>query len=156
MSSATFASQTYVGETGIVDERLLSKQRELASLPDARLQHEVTKALRLELDLPADQRRRHVMGRLRSWLILEPEDARRISETFARALNDFEPEERHTIREAEEDAIMDGLSYREFERLAAVMPSLCHWQVPFWDELPRGAIPNSVAAALALAGTSEF
>jgi hypothetical protein len=154
MSSASFASQTLVGEIGIVDEGLLRKQQELAALPEIRLRDEAIKALHYELDLPADERRRCVIGRLRAWLTLETRDARRIANAFADALEGLTPEERHTIRETEEDAVMDGLSYREFERLTGIVPSLQHWQDQIWTQLApaRSGVPGSFAAALALAG----
>ena len=126
MSSATFASRTSVGEIGAVDEKLLSRQRQLVQLPELRLHEEATRTLRYELDLPADERRR----------------------------DQLEPEERHTIRETEEDAVMDGLSYREFERLAGFVPGLQHWQDAIWTQLvpPKTGVAGSFAAALAMAG----
>lgn len=49
---------------------------------------------------------------------------------------------------------MDGLSYREFERLAAFMPSLQKWRASFWQDasFPAGGLAGSFAAALAWAG----
>ena len=154
MSSATFASRTSVGEIGAVDEKLLSRQRQLVQLPELRLHEEATRTLRYELDLPADQRRRHVIGRLRAWLTLDMPDAKRIATAFDTALDQLEPEERHTIRETEEDAVMDGLSYREFERLAGFVPGLQHWQDAIWTQLvpPKTGVAGSFAAALAMAG----
>ena len=154
MSSATYASLTSAGETGAVDERVLSKHRWLVQLPEPELQQGVIKALRYELDLPGDERRRRVIGRLRAWLQLDTHDARRIAVAFEAAMENFEPEERHTIRETEEDAVMDGLSYREFERLTAFMPSLQKWKLPAWQDFTTASgLPGSFAAALALAGT---
>ena len=155
MSSATFASQTSVGEIGTVDERQIARQRLLLGLPDAALLGEIGRILRYELDLPADERRRAVIGRLRAWLAMDVKDARHIANAFDVALSHLEPADRHTIRETEEDAIMDGLSYREFERLTGFMPSLQHWQDSVWTELNHAAVsgvPNSLAAALAMAG----
>lgn len=159
MSPATFASQTNVGEIGAVDEKLLARHRELAQLAEHRLYEEAIKTLRYELDLPADERRRRVIGRLRAWLTLDVADARRVANAFDAALGQLEPEERHTARETEEDAVMDGLSYREFERLARFMPSLQHWQDTIWTQLApsKGGLSGSLAAALAVAGmTGEF
>ena len=154
MSSASFTSQTVVGEIGIVDEGLLSKQRAMAVLPEPELRDAALRALRYELDLPPDDRRRRIIGRLRAWLLLDTPDARRIANAFSDALATLTPEERHTIRETEEDAVMDGLSYREFERLTAIVPSLQHWQDRLWTQVApaRTGVPGSFAAALALAG----
>ena len=159
MSSATYASPITVGEIGAVDEKVLNRQRQLAELPEVDLYREALKALRYELDLPADERRRHVIGRLRAWLALNAQDARRIAVAFEAVLDELEPEERHVIRESEEDAVMDGLSYREFERLAAFKPSLQHWQDSLWSQFgpDRTGMPGSFAAALAIAGMAgEF
>ena len=90
MSSATFASRTSVGEIGAVDEKLLSRQRQLVQLPELRLHEEATRTLRYELDLPADERRRHVIGRLRAWLTLDMPDAKRIATAFDTALDQLE------------------------------------------------------------------
>ena len=154
MSSATFAALPVSGEIGIVDEKVLNKYRELAQLPELELQQEAARTLRYELDLPADERRRQVIGRLRAWLKLEAQAGRRLAIAFENALEQLEPDERHTIRETEEEAVMDGLSYREFERLAVFMPSLQKWREPFWQDaaLPAGGLPGSFAAALAWAG----
>jgi hypothetical protein len=118
------------------------------------LMAEAKKALHYELDLPADERRRRVINRLRSWLLLEAADARRIATAFDAALDEMEPEERQILRDTEEDAVMDGLSYHEFQRLSKVMPSLRKWDVPAWqtDASRRSGIPGSLAAALAWAG----
>ncbi len=155
MSSTTFASPVIAGEIGTVDESVLIRHRALAALPEPQLHIEALKALRYELDLPADERRRRVIGRLRAWLLLETSQARRIAAAFDAALDELEPEERHAVRETEEDAVMDGLSYREFERLRAVMPSLRQWDAPLWQSAAFGGsgIPGSLAAALAMAGT---
>lgn len=154
MSSATYAPLAVTGEIGAVDERILDKQQELAALPEVELHTEVLRALRYELDLPADERRRRVISRLRAWLQLDPIEARRVASAFEAALESLDPSERHSVRETEEDAVMDGLSYREFERLANVMPSLQKWREPFWQDssLPAGGLPASFAAALAWAG----
>ena len=154
MSSATFDSLPIAGEVGTVDERVLSRHRELSELPEIELGQEALRLLRYELDLPADERRRRVIARLRAWLQLDLPSARRIADAFEAALAQLEPDERHMLRETEEDAVMDGLSYREFERLAAFMPSLQKWREPFWQDasLPAGGLPGSFAAALAWAG----
>jgi hypothetical protein len=142
------------GEIGAVDERVLNRHRELAALPELQLHAEAVKVLRYELDLPADERRGRVISRLRAWLLLETTEARRIATVFGGAIDDLEPEERETVRETEEDAVMDGLSYYEFQRLRKVMPSLRKWDVPAWQTDPAGVfgIPGSLAAALAWAG----
>lgn len=153
MSSATYGSLALSPEIGAVDERVLNKQWALASLPEIELQHEALNGLRYELDLPSDERRRRVVSRLRSWLQLDARDARRIAVAYENALDFLTAEERHLVRETEEDAIMDGLSYREFERLAAFMPSLQQWE-PSWriDSFQGRGLSGSLAAALALAG----
>lgn len=154
MSSATNPSQTAIGEIGAVDERILNRQRELSTLQEQELHAEALRVLRYELDLPADERRRRVIGRLRAWLQMGPAEARRVATAFEAVVNELGLEDRHTVRETEEDAVMDGLSYREFEQLANVKPSLQKWREPFWQDssLPVGGLPGSFAAALAWAG----
>jgi hypothetical protein len=153
MQSATYGSLTLNAEIGAVDERVLNKQCALASLPEVELQQEALSGLRYELDLPSDERRRRVISRLRAWLQLDAQAARRLAVAYEGALEFLDAEERHSARETEEDAIMDGLSYREFERLATFMPSLQQWE-PSWriDNYGGRGLPGSFAAALALAG----
>jgi len=124
-------------------------------LPDRQLQDQALRALRYELDLPADMRRREVLKRLRAWLLLDPSEASRLARAFDDAGSRLDDAERELVRETEEDAVMDGLSFREFERLAGFMPSLAKWRTASLRAgLPRSGIPASLAAALALAGSS--
>jgi hypothetical protein len=135
--------------TGAVDERVLSRHRKLAELPESRLEQDALQALRYELDLPPDERRRRTVDRLRAWLLLDRSCARRLAEAFGRALTLLEPSEREALAETEEDAVLDGLAFREFRDLATFVPSLSKWRSFAESEPHMGPLPPSLAAALA-------
>jgi hypothetical protein len=158
MPSATHASQNFEGEVGTVDEKVLTRYKRLDGLPEAELLHEAFRTLRYELDLPSDLRRRHVIERLRAWLLLEPEHAAAVARAFADASERLDASERELLAETEENAVLDGLSYREFQRLAAFVPSLEKWNAASSPDPLSGdaGMPASLAAALILAGAWEF
>jgi hypothetical protein len=134
---------------GAVDERVLSRHQKLAQLPDATLEQDALQALRYELDLPPDERRRRTLDRLRAWLLLDRPSARRLAEAFAGASARLDASEQETLAETEEDAVLDGLAFREFQELASFVPSLAQWR-SFADRAPDlGPLPPSLAAALA-------
>jgi hypothetical protein len=100
---------------------------DIAGLERDELIEAATRRLYFELDLPATERRRRVIERLRNWLELDPESARPIAEAFAAAAAKLDQPDRDEIARAEEDAVMDGLGYAEFRRLAQFVPSLKKW-----------------------------
>ncbi len=135
--------------TGAVDERVLSRHQKLARMPDASLEQEALQALRYELDLPPDERRRRTLDRFRAWLLLDRPSACRLAEAFARASARLDAAEQESLSETEEDAVLDGLAFREFHELTSFVPSLARWR-SFADRAPDlGPLPPSLAAALA-------
>ena len=135
--------------TGAVDERVLSRHQKLATLPDATLEQDAIQAIRYELDLPPDERRRRALDRFRAWLLLDRPSACRLAEAFARVSARFDASEQETLAETEEDAVLDGLAFREFQEVASFVPSLAKWR-SFADRAPDlGPLPRSLAAALA-------
>jgi hypothetical protein len=140
--------------TGAVDERVLSRHRKLAQTPEARLEQDVLQALRYELDLPPDERRRRTLDRFRAWLLLDRPSARRLAGAFARASACLEPSEQQTLTETEEDAVLDGLSFAEFRELCGFVPSLAKWRLVTEGELLPGPLPASLAAALAFSSAA--
>jgi len=109
--------------------------------------------LRYELDLPANERRRHVIDRLRSWLDLDREDARSVAAAFEVCKRQLDPEEQKESEATEEDAVMDGLSYAEFQSLAEFVPSLQKWQAQLPVEAEPKGFLSSLFAALAMANS---
>src|SRR5690606_4770379 len=102
MATAGYASPSGASEVGAVDERVLARHRQLASLPDRQLQDQALRALRYELDLPADMRRREVLKRLRAWLLLDPSEASRLARAFDDAGSRLDDAERELVRETED------------------------------------------------------
>ena len=139
---------------GAVDERVLSRHRKLAQSPEARLEQDALQALRYELDLPPDERRRRTLDRFRAWLLLDRSSARRLAGAFDRASASLEPSERQTLAETEEDAVLDGLAFTEFRELCRFVPSLAQWRSVAEEEPRAGPLPASLAAALAFSGAT--
>ena len=135
--------------TGAVDERVLSRHQKLAMTPDATLEQDALRAIRYELDLPPDERRRRTLDRFRAWLLLDRPSARRLAEAFARASALLDASEHETLAETEEDAVLDGLAFREFQDLASFVPSLAKWRSFAAGAPELGPLSPSLAAALA-------
>ena len=150
MSTTSYASPATVEAPELHTDAASPYQR-LSDLPVELMLPEALKLLRYELDLPVFERRRHVVERMRSWLQLSPAEARRLAAGFADAAAVLDPAEREELRQTEEDAVMDGLSYAEFRRLAAFVPSLGRWRsrVASLEETDRSR-PGCLAAALAI------
>jgi hypothetical protein len=142
-------------DVGAIAESIVVRHRELACLSTERLAFEALKILRTELDLAADDQRRRVIERLRAWLLLDRGDARRLALGFEEAAEQLEASEREAIQRAEEDAVMDGLSYLEFHRLAEVVPSLRRLREgsPLGSDKHGKSFFESLATVLALSGS---
>ena len=143
-------------EVGVVPESGVARHRELARLSTEPLVFEAVKILRAELDLAADDQRRRVIERLRAWLLLDRTVARRLALGFEDAAAQLEDSEREAIQQAEEDAVMDGLSYLEFQRLAEVVPSLRRLRdgSPLGNDRHGRSFFESLAAVLAVSGSA--
>jgi len=98
--------------------------RNLLSLSPADLVARARQDLLAEIRLPDEQRREVVYRRLSAWLDIDGEDARILARAYDRAATDL-PEELQRCRlEAEQDAIFNGLSFTDFQRLARLVPWL--------------------------------
>src|SRR4051794_5763628 len=98
-----------------------SQSKALAGLPPEALLAEALRIIRYELDLPGYERRRHILHRLRGWLEMDHSQARRLAVAFEDCRSVLEATEQDELAAAEEDAVMDGLSYFEFQELARFM-----------------------------------
>jgi hypothetical protein len=118
-------------------------------LPDDRLVDALRRHIQAEYDLPADERRRAVAGRLRAWLRLG-ERAHRLVACYEKASAALPFHVERARLEAERDAVMNGLSYAEFRRLAEVVPWLRTWDGSFESEYAGPATDRTLATAAAL------
>ena len=129
----------------------VSGHQRFAAFPAERLLPEAIRILRYELDLPAYDRRREAVRRLRAWLQLPPTAANRLAVAFDEAAKSLDPVEREELRQTEQEAVMDGLSYAEFRRLADIVPSLRDWRTRIEAlEMTQSNRPGCLATALAL------
>ena len=139
---------------GLATDQLSLRFKCLAHMDDAFLAEEVRRLLNIELDLPPNDRRRRVIRRFQAWLQLEDSGLPRIAEAFHQATIELTPEERELIEDTEHTALLDGLSYTDFLRLADSMSYIRQR----WPESQRGdaarTLPNSLAMALAVANMS--
>src|SRR5581483_10595778 len=117
-------------------------------LPDDRLVEALRRHVQAEYDLPADERRRAVVARLRAWLEIG-ERARRLVDCYEKASASLPVHVERARLEAERDAVMNGLSYAEFLRLAEIVPWLRTWGGAFEGGLPP-ATDRTLATAAAL------
>ena len=153
MTTTSFAS---LPSTGVSDSNREEKYKQLADLPTEQLLAEAVRILRYELDLSGYERRRHVLDRLHTWLEMDSEKARRLAIVFDDCAAGLETSERDDIDATTEDAVMDGLSYAEFQRLAELMPSLGKWRQSIPESIATGSFGSSLAAVLALAATTDL
>ncbi|TAJ21742.1 MAG: hypothetical protein EPO65_00810 [Dehalococcoidia bacterium] len=114
-----------VGELRLLPHHMLHQHyRNLLTLSpddlDARLREEVA----AEVRLPADQRREVAYRRLSAWLDMDGEDARILSRAYDRAATGLSEELSRRRLEAERDAILNGLTFHDFRRLARFVPWL--------------------------------
>jgi hypothetical protein len=133
--------------------RLLHLHRRLAEMPIGEVRQECLRALRYELDLPRPGGRSRVIDRLRSWLALPPETARRVIEAFGQAKDGLLPLERIDLADMERDALFNGLTFGEARRLRELVPWLTMLEpLPAGEMPPPPRRPTWFATALALAG----
>jgi hypothetical protein len=134
------------------DAQVLFFYRKLGSLDAADLDDQLLRAIRYELDLPGLAQRRRTLDRLRAWLALPRDEARRVAAAFERATAALLPLERQDLQEIEQDAILNGLSFEEFQRLRDIAPWLkALTPLPAGEQAPP-RVPPLVTAALAMAG----
>lgn len=149
MTSPTVRSGLSV--PGFATDQLSLRFKCLAQMEDAPLIEAVRRLLNIELDLPPNDRRRRVIRRFQAWLQLEDSGLARVAEAFHRVTVELPPEERELIEDAERTALLDGLSYSDFRRLA----DSASYIRQRWPESQRGDAaptpPSSLAMALALA-----
>jgi hypothetical protein len=132
------------------DAKVLLFYRGMASLDASAVEQEILRALRYELDLPGLAQRRRTVDRLRAWLALPRDEARRIAAAYERATASLLPLERQDLQELERDTVLDGLSYEESRRLREIAPWLPALDpLPSVDEAPP-LRPSFVATALAM------
>lgn len=97
---------------------------ELLYLPTDDLRRRAVEELRAEATLPADERRAVARARLAAWLELDGEDTRILARIYDEAARSLPQAEMEAWLEAERDAVLHGLSFREFTRLADMVPWL--------------------------------
>jgi|SRR5581483_4032436 len=132
---------------------LLTTFRHQALLPGDERQRAALRRIHYELDLPADERQRAVLDRLRAWLVLDREEASRLAQAFEAACRELPSEDLADVRDAHRDAMFNGLTFHEFERLTALLPSLGDWLQPERRGLAAVTSPYAFIAA-ALCGVS--
>jgi hypothetical protein len=103
-----------------------------------------------ELRLDSDDLRRAILDRFHAWLELKYEDATRVAAAYDLAHGGLTPEQQITLDEAERDVIVNGLTFREFERLAEFVPWLRAWNVRPLPERPVSGPPAPYGLSLAL------
>jgi len=99
--------------------------------------------MRYQLDLPVEESQRELIQSLRAWLALDRDEARAVTAAFDRALDRLLPEEREDVVAMVRDAIYNGLSFYEFERLAEFWPTVRPWRASL--SAPSTHAPNPYA-----------
>jgi hypothetical protein len=109
----------------ITSARLAAERyREWLALPTDELRDRAAAELVVEALATPERRRELARERLLAWLELDGEDARILARTYDEATASLEPEQRNARYEAERDAILHGLSFRQFQQLADTLPWL--------------------------------
>lgn len=106
--------------------RSLAAERygELLYLPTDTLRRHAVAELRAEAALPPDQRRAAARARLAAWLELDGEETRVLARVYDEAARTLPRDDLESWLEAERDAMLHGLSFSEFTRLADMVPWL--------------------------------
>lgn len=116
---------TSVGELRMLPHHQLHQHyRTLLALPPAALVVRARQELVGEVRLPEDQRREAAYRRLCAWLDLDPEEARILARAFDQAATELPADLDRRRIEAERDAILNGLGFADFQRLARLLPWL--------------------------------
>jgi hypothetical protein len=148
MSSPTLASG--LAAPVLAADQLSSRFKSLAQLAHPELTREVHRLVAIELDLPEDARRRRIIRRFQAWLELKGNDLARVADVFHQAVTTLSTDDQELIEDAERNALLDGLSYADFRRLADSISYIRQW----WPELQAQEVsatkPSSLAMALAL------
>ena len=95
---------------------------ELLGLDIATLERELLAEIQEEHEQPERQRTVAVLSRLSAWLELDIEQARILADTWDRVLLSLSEGIRQQARDAERAAVLNGMSFADFERLAAILP----------------------------------
>jgi hypothetical protein len=125
------------------------------ALPDDRLVETLRRHIEAEYELEPGRRREAVLGRLRAWLRLGVA-AHRLVAAYEKATSSLPRRYEMARLDAERDAVMNGMAYDEFRRLAEIVPWLRTWSVDFGEEggqESRSERPAAPGAAL-IAGLS--
>jgi len=113
----------------------------LVGLPREDRESLMLEKLLRELRQDPDGLRESVLRRFRSWLRLSREDGALIAASYGRAFDALSPEQQRTLQEAEREVVMNGLSYRDFTRLAESVPWLRAWDAPPLPSRPAAPTP---------------
>jgi len=112
------------GLHGLPHTELRNRYHDLLALAPATLAERARRELLAEGLLPHDQRREAVYRRLCAWLDLDSEDARIIANAYDRAGATLPETLARRRMEDERDAMVNGLTFDEFRRLADILPWL--------------------------------
>src|SRR4051812_10219689 len=125
MSSNVLAAPT--PPTGPLDDYLLSQYRDLAALEPGQAASFALRRIRYQMDLSIEQGQRAVLDSLRALLALGREEARFVIAAFNTALEHLLRDEKEDVEAMVRDAVYNGLSFYEFERLAELWPAISDW-----------------------------
>ena len=95
---------------------------DLLGLDPTTLERELLAEIQEEHELPERQRTMAVLSRLSAWLELDVEQARILAETWDRVLRSLSEEIRAQALENERAALLNGMSFADFRRLATILP----------------------------------
>jgi len=112
------------GLDGLPHTELRNRYHDLLVLSPAALAERAREELLAEGLLPDDRRREAVYRRLCAWLDLDSEDARIIANAYERAGATLPETLVRRRMEHERDAMVNGLTFDEFRRLAEILPWL--------------------------------
>jgi len=148
MSSNVFPAPASSTIPKTSDTLLARYKRQLRLGPD-QLREASLRRIHYELDLPADERQRAILDRLRAWLALEPKEARSLAVSFKDALRLISADEKNELDESQRDAVYNALTFVEFEQLAGLVPSLNKTHADGkWPMLPLVSPYAFIAAAM--------
>jgi hypothetical protein len=133
-------------------KQLRSRYQQFSRLDEEHRALEALRSLHYELDIPADDRRRRVIERLRGWASLDKAAATRVASSFEAAKSLLPHDDQLEIERVEQEVALDGLSCAEFLVLAGFVPALDKLRQQLPADAPseakpaRGFLPSLVAA----------
>jgi hypothetical protein len=92
------------------------------ALTDGEIEQRFADRIHFEHRLPEPERYMAALLRLEAWLDLAEEDARVLARAYDRALDRLPVEYRLASDAAERAALLNGLSFRDFQALAGIVP----------------------------------